>query len=126
MRFWLYATTVPLTILTLASFVVLRWTDTETRKWWLIAACAALGDRLLSFAYFIPTMLQLTSGAEPNARAVAFQWSQANWIRHAVAIIAWLAALQAFALFARSSRRHNHLSVAGREHSELADVRLRA
>ena len=29
MRFWLYVTTVPLTILTLASFVALRWTDPE-------------------------------------------------------------------------------------------------
>jgi hypothetical protein len=126
MRFWLYVTTVPLTILTLASFVALRWTDPETRKWWLIAAGAALGDRILTFAYFIPTMLQLVSGAEANARAVAFQWSQAAWIRHALALIAWLAALQAFASFARSRRRYTHLSVAGRERSELEDVRLRA
>ena len=129
MRFWLYATTVPLTILTLASFVALRWTDPETRRWWLIAAWSALGERILTFAYFIPTMLQLTSGNEPNARAVIFQWAQANWIRHGISLVAWLSALQAFALFSRYRRRHtSHLSIAGRRNPEssISEVELRA
>jgi hypothetical protein len=126
-RFWVSAS-VPLTLLTIASFVVLRWTDSETRKWWLIAACAAAADRIAAFAYFIPTMVRLTSGQEPNARALAFQWSQANWIRQAILLAAWLAALQAFARFARPKRRHTspHLSVAGHEHPDVGEVRLRA
>jgi hypothetical protein len=126
MRFWLYTTTVPLTVLTLASFIVLRWTDAETRKWWLIAACAALGDRILTFAYFIPTMVHLMSGLEPNAQAVAFRWSQANWIRHGLSLVAWLAALQAFALFARPKRRHTHprLAIAERG-SAISEMELR-
>ena len=129
MRFWLYATTVPLTVLTLASFIALRWTDPETRKWWLIAGWAALGERILTFAYFIPTMLELSSGEEANARAVVFQWAQANWIRHGTLLVAWLCALQAFALFARSRRRHaSHLAVARRRTTETAisEVELRA
>ncbi len=128
MRFWVYVTTVPLTLLTIASFVVLRWADAETRKWWLIAACAALADRLVTFVYFIPTMLRLMAGQEPNADAVAFQWSQANWLRHGISLVAWLAALQAFALFARPKRRHTspHLEIAGGKHSDVGNVRLRA
>ena len=80
---------------------MLRWTDPQTRKWWTIAAYAALGDRVLTFVYFIPTMIHLMAGLEPNARAVAFQWSEFNWLRHGMSIVAWLAALQAFAIFAR-------------------------
>ena len=116
MRFWIYVTTVPLTALTIASFVVLRWTDPQTRKWWTIAAYAALGDRVLTFVYFIPTMIHLMAGLEPNARAVAFQWSEFNWLRHGMSIAAWLAALQAFAIFARPRHRHSHpkLAIAGR------------
>lgn len=105
LRFWMFVSTVPLTLLTFASFVATRWTDGETRKWWLIAAFAALGDRILSFGYFIPTMVNLMAGLEPNARAVAFQWSQLNWLRHGLLLAAWLAALQAFAIFARARRR---------------------
>ena len=128
LRFWVYATTIPLTLLTLASFVVLRWTDSQTRKWWLIAAWAAAAERVLTFVYFIPTMVHLTSGVEPNARAVAFQWSQANWVRQAILLVAWLSALQAFALFARARRRHTrpHLRVAGGKSSDISEVRLRA
>ena len=128
MRFWMSTTTVPLTLLTIASFVVLRWADSVTRRWWLIAACATGAERLVTFAYFIPTMIQLTTGFEPNARSVGFRWSQASWIRHAVLLIAWLAALQAFALFAKPRRRHSrpHLVVAGEKPSEASEVRLRA
>jgi hypothetical protein len=31
-------------------------------RWWLIAAGAALVDRLLMFGYFIPTMIKLMRG----------------------------------------------------------------
>jgi hypothetical protein len=127
-RFWTYATTVPLTLLTIASFVVLRWADTETRRWWLIAAWAAGAERLLTFLYFIPTMIQLTSGFEPNARAVAFRWSQVSWVRHAILLIAWLAALQAFALFARPRHRHTkpHLTVAREKDVDVTEMKLGA
>lgn len=125
-RFWIYVTTVPLTLLTIASFVVLRWTDPQTRKWWTIAAYAALGDRVLTFVYFIPTMIHLMAGLEPNARAVAFQWSEFNWLRHGMSIAAWLAALQAFAIFARPRHRHSHpqLAIADRG-SVVSEMELR-
>ena len=59
LRFWVYVTTVPLTFLTLASLVAVWWTPDGVRLWWLVAVVAALVDRVMTFAYFIPTMLKL-------------------------------------------------------------------
>src|SRR5262245_43672429 len=60
LRFWVYVTTVPLTLLTLTSFVAAWWTPDAVRDWWLGAAAAALVDRVMTFTYFIPTMIKLT------------------------------------------------------------------
>ena len=127
MQFWLYTTALPLTLLTLASFFAIRFVDPETRKWWLIAAWASLGSQILTLAYFIPTLLQLSGGQETNARAVAFQWAQVNWFRHALSFVAWLSALQAFACFARLRRRRaSRSAVAVERSSRVSEVELRA
>ena len=127
MQFWLYTTALPLTLLTLASFFAIRFVDPETRKWWLIAAWASLGSQILTLAYFIPTLLQLSGGQETNARAVAFQWAQVNWFRHALSFVAWLSALQAFACFARLRRRRASRSAVSAERaSRISEVELRA
>jgi hypothetical protein len=127
MQFWLYTTALPLTLLTLASFFAIRFVDPETRKWWLIAAWASLGSQILTLAYFIPTLLQLSGGQETNARAVAFQWAQVNWFRHALSFVAWLSALQAFACFARMRRRRASRSAVSAERaSRISEVELRA
>ncbi len=101
LRFWVYVTTVPLTLLTLASLVCAWGAPEPVRGWWLGAAVAALLDRLLTFAYFIPTMLKLMRG-EPRPEAAAtvkaLQWVRLGYARHAATLIAWLAVLQAFAL----------------------------
>jgi hypothetical protein len=131
LRFWMYVTTIPLTLLTVASFAAVRYTDHETRKWWLIAAFAAMGDRIIAFGYSIPTLVELTAGVEPNPRAAAFQWAQLNWLRQLMLLAAWLAALRAFACFGRP-RRHRHTAPqAGlpRQHEEasaLSEAKLRA
>jgi hypothetical protein len=44
LRFWVYVTTVPLTLLTLASLVSAWWAPDGVRSWWLAAATAALVD----------------------------------------------------------------------------------
>ncbi len=56
-RFWAYVTTGPLTLLTLASLVVAWKTSGPERGWWLTAALVVLADRILTFSYFIPTMV---------------------------------------------------------------------
>src|SRR5262245_19859668 len=52
LRFWVYVTTVPLTLLTLASLAAVWWTPSEVRNWWLAAAAAVLVDRAMTFGYF--------------------------------------------------------------------------
>ncbi len=99
LRFWVYVTTVPLTLLTLASLVAAWWAPQPVRVWWLSAGAAASVDRLMTFAYFIPTMLRLMqdggaagSGAVPSA----LRWVRLGYVRHAATLVAWLAALEAF------------------------------
>jgi hypothetical protein len=103
LRFWVYVTTIPLTLLTLASLAAVWWTQGAMRYWWLFAALAALADRIFTFSYFIPTMLKLmrdeTSSA--NSVALALQWVNLGYVRHALALIAWVAALKAFSLWGK-------------------------
>src|SRR5215831_20089331 len=53
LRFWVYVTTVPLTLLTIASLVAAWSTPNEVRNWWLAAGAAVLVDRVMTFSYFI-------------------------------------------------------------------------
>jgi hypothetical protein len=99
-RFWAFVSTLPLTLLTLANLFAAWHADGAARGWWLSAALAALADRLLTFSYFIPTMVRLMREPDsPEAVAVAIRWSNLNYLRHAIVLSAWLASLQAFAVF---------------------------
>ena len=99
-RFWAFVTTLPLTLLTLANLLVAWRAVSPARGWWLAAGLAALADRTLTFSYFIPTMVGLMRAADsPSSVATATRWRNLNYLRHAIVLVAWLAALQAFALF---------------------------
>lgn len=100
LRFWVFVTTVPLTLLTLANAYAAWYAAPGVRFWWLLAVAAALIDRALTFGYFIPTMVRLM-GMENSAASVAtaMRWDQANYARHWATLIAWLAALKTFAAF---------------------------
>src|SRR5690606_9420767 len=101
-RFWVFVTTVPLTLLTLASLVLPWRTEGPVRRWWLAAGVAALADRVFTFAYFIPTMVKLMSQADsPEARSTVQRWARLNYLRHAFSLAALLLALQAFAAWNR-------------------------
>lgn len=97
-RFWVLVTTVPLTLLTLASLIAAWRATGDVRAWWLGAALFALGDRALTFGYFIPTMIRLMRvGPSAEATEVALRWASLNNVRHALVFLALLAALQALA-----------------------------
>jgi hypothetical protein len=101
LRFWVYVTTVPLTLLTLASLMAAWWTRNPVRRWWLAAASATALERVMTFTYFIPTMLKLMnddSVPETEAVAWALQWARLGYVRHAATLVAWLAALRALCL----------------------------
>src|SRR5262245_66378785 len=88
-------TTMPLTLLTLASLGLAWATPEVVRYWWLGAAAAALLERAMTFTYFIPTIIRLMRGdlGEAQAAAKARQWVRLGYIRHAATLAAWLAGL---------------------------------
>jgi Domain of unknown function (DUF1772) len=98
-KFWAFVTTGPLTLLTLASLVIASRATGQLGTWWLGAALAALTDRVLTFSYFIPTMVRLLRLEDsPEARAKAMLWANLNYVRLAIVLVAWLGALKAFSL----------------------------
>jgi hypothetical protein len=101
LEFWVYVTTAPLTLLTLANLVA-AWLDRGPRRyWWLSAAAIVVVERIVTFSYFIPTMFWLM-GAEdlPQAelQATLSQWLFLDYGRHVLTLAGWLAALKAFSL----------------------------
>jgi hypothetical protein len=109
LRFWVYVTTVPLTLLTLANLVTAWRAVAPVRGWWLAAALTALLDRLFTFAYFIPTMVGLMRENMTQSQAVptALQWASLNHLRHAILLAALLAAMKAFSLLYHERGRQN-------------------
>jgi len=99
-RFWAFVTTIPLTVLTLASLVAAGHAPGPGRDWWLTAALVILVERIATFSYFIPTMLRLQRAAMPQAEIAArlTQWARLNYLRSALTLIAWVAALKALSL----------------------------
>jgi hypothetical protein len=110
-RFWVFVTTVPLTLLTFANLFAAWRAVAPARKWWIAAAVTALFDRLLTFAYFIPVMVSLTGAPDsPQSVELATQWSALNYVRHGLVLTAWLCSLAAFWLLAQSSAsRHDEV-----------------
>ena len=49
LRFWIFVTTVPLTLLTVANLFAAWRTSEPARGWWLAAGVAALADRVSRF-----------------------------------------------------------------------------
>ena len=99
LRFWVYVTTLPLTLLTFASLIIVWWAPGVVRNWWLAAAAAV--DRVMTLTYFIPTMIKLMGDdavEQSEAVATALQWVRLSYIRHAATLVAWLAALKALSL----------------------------
>ena len=102
-RFWAFVTTIPLTLLTLASLVVAWRAAGPLSSWWLAAAILALGDRIFTFSYFIPTMIGLMRESDsPQSAMRASFWAKLNYLRLAIALAAWLAALNAFSYLYQS------------------------
>jgi hypothetical protein len=98
-RFWAGVTTLPLTLLTLLNAVAAASAHGSLRVWWLTAVVAAVADRLLTFSYFIPTMIRLMRAEDSHeAVAIATRWSRLNHLRHAVIGVAWVTAMQALTL----------------------------
>jgi hypothetical protein len=102
-RFWVFAATVPFTILTFTSMALAWRAGSAAEVWWLAAASLAAIERLATAGYFIPVMVRLMRAADtPEVVAAATGWSRLNVLRHVVVLAAWLASLRAFELAGRS------------------------
>lgn len=107
LEFWIFVSTIPLTVLTLANLFLAFRSRGKVRRYWIGAAAVTLVERLLTFLYFIPTMIRLMSGDLPDVEAVtvAQQWIHFNSLRHLLVLVAWLGALKVLALSGRSWER---------------------
>jgi len=105
LRFWVFVTTVPLTLLTLANLTAALWWGQDSKcYWWVGAAATALAERIFTFSYFVPTMVKLMSESafsQSEAVAMALRWGQLNHLRHIFVLVAWLLALKAFSLLGK-------------------------
>jgi hypothetical protein len=101
LQFWVYVTTVPLTLLALANAIA-AWRDrSPARSWWLAGVALVIVERMATFGYFIPTMVGLMSdvGLSPaEVAATLSRWSFLNDGRHLLTLAAWIAAMKAFSL----------------------------
>jgi hypothetical protein len=102
-KFWGLATTVPLLPLTLANLALAVQSLGPLRTWLLAAGLITLLERIGTFSYFIPTAIRLMRagpGALSEARSavVASWWMRMNWVRVALGLTGWLAALKALSL----------------------------
>ena len=99
--FWVYVTTVPLTLLTVANLVAAWVTHGPMRPWYLAAVFIIVMERIATFSYFIPTMVRLMGAEnlpEKEIKAGLSQWLLLNHGRHALTLAGWLAALRVFSL----------------------------
>ena len=96
LRFWAFVSTGPLTLLTLASVFLALRASGPPRVWWLVATSMVVADRLLTFSYFIPTMMRLMQAPDSSeAVTSAMWWSRLNHLRHFLVAGAWFCSLQA-------------------------------
>ena len=104
LRFWVFFSTIPLTLLTLLNLVLAWRAKGALRAWWLTAALAALAERISTFSYFIPTMIALMQNealAGAEAADLASRWENLNYFRHLLGLVAWVAALKTFKQYGR-------------------------
>jgi Domain of unknown function (DUF1772) len=106
LKFWVYVTTVPLTLLTLANLLAAWQGQGPRRSWWLGASAITVLERSATFSYFIPTMIRLMESEEmPQAEvnATLSQWLRLDYGRNVLTLVGLVAALKALSLPAESS-----------------------
>lgn len=100
LRFWVYVTTVPLTLLSVANLIAAWQASGAARRWWLAAAVTATRKSVHVFLFHSTMIYLMRDENLPRGKATssALQWVNLNYLRHVISLIAWLAALKAFSL----------------------------
>lgn len=94
-NFWVFVSTIPLTILAIMSLTVSTGPGCEL---WLSAAVIELACRFATFCYFIPRALRMmradADAESPHMAAMAKQWQMATKLRSLLTLVAWIFALK--------------------------------
>lgn len=100
-KFWVFVTTVPLTLLTLTNLVLAWQSQSSMHDWWLAAVLVTLIERIGTFTFFIPTAIALQKADSLPASRVsrlARLWIGSNYIRNGLNLIALIFALLALSV----------------------------
>lgn len=96
LMFWLYVTTIPLTVLVVANGIGAWRERGPARPWWLAAAGVIVVERIATFAYFIPSMVAMAASDLPRAEVsqALSEWLLFNHVRHLLTFTGWLLAVK--------------------------------
>ncbi len=100
-KFWGMITTFPLTLLTFANSYFAFQTQGEIHVWWLTASLIILVERIVTFSFFIPTIIRLQKVANLSEAGIATKvsrWVRLNYIRNVATLIALFLTLKALTL----------------------------
>jgi len=101
LKFWVYFTTIPLTLLTIMSLLAAWQSSGPERAWWLAAAAVILVERIATFGFFIPGMIAMQGGTgvpDAQGKAALSQWLWLNTVRHGLTLLGWVLAIRALVL----------------------------
>ena len=104
-KFWGMVTTVPLTLLTLVNIVEAIVSTGTLLSFWMVAAVIVLVERIMTFTYFIPTIIKLMKPdliTESQALTTSAHWMQVNKIRMALNFVGLLTSMIAYTLLVSS------------------------
>lgn len=106
--FWVYVTTIPLTVLTLLNGIAAWRERGSRRRWWLSAVGVLVCERATTFGYFIPAMVRLMEqkATSPAVVEKLEQWLSFDYGRHALTFAAWMLALRALTMPTASTASH--------------------
>jgi hypothetical protein len=107
-RFWIFVMPL-LGLLSIATLLSGLRTRPEHRRWRIAASALILLVTIITFAWFIPNIIKLTGEAvltmpREDVAALANRWATLNWLRAALFIAGWLAALRALTIAPKEAR----------------------
>ncbi|MDQ6611495.1 MAG: DUF1772 domain-containing protein [Gemmatimonadota bacterium] len=73
----------------------------NAREWWLFASALATAVIVITFVYFVPVLMSLSTAAQMDQRKLVMTvklWAVLNWIRALALLAAWFSAIQALYL----------------------------
>jgi anthrone oxygenase-like protein len=95
-RLWIILSPI-LSIISIINLIIAFGAAEPKRTWWIAASAISVAVMIVTFAYFVPSLLAIARAAEgDDVTAKAKTWVALNYVRAITVITAWLLALKAF------------------------------